>query len=212
MKRILILVFTMIIALGLSLSVYAEEIASDTVVPEDTYTADEVDSVEDEKYSTSFDTVLTRLLEWWDVNKAEIIAAAGFIGAAILTFLWNKIKKFLTDIVSKIISLISSTNASTDNIKSLIKGYNGQTDEISALRGELSETKRKLESANNKLEEVEELIGHIAHILTTVYTNSKALPQGVRDMVNIECAHCMKLVDLGASDSEVVSDEVKEEN
>ena len=211
MKKILILIFAMVIACGLSFTTYAEERGADSAVVEPGAGNAEV-GMTVEGASDTVETVFTRLLEALDVNKDNILAAAGFIGTLLVTIFANKIKNLFADIASKILAVISSQNASSDNVKALIKGYNGQTDEITALKVEVAELRQMLAVAVEKTKESEKLVGHIAHILTTVYTNHKTLPQGVKDMINIECAQCMRIVELEEPPAEVVVDEVEEEN
>ena len=149
-------------------------------------------------------TLLSRIFEWWEANKAEILAACSGIGAFLsAAIVWYKSKK-------PFLSLITSAKTTDERETALIKGYNemvdavkAHTEEVKALREELLEVKRCVINT-------EDIEAHIAKVLSTVYTNSIALPQGVKNMVNVECSQAMTIAnrDLGV---EVISyDETNE--
>ena len=137
-------------------------------------------------------TVYDKALEWWKANEDEIAAFATMVATAIFGIFYSKIKLGINDLIGKNGSLITANASSNKTMGELIVGYNSQVDEIKLLRVENSELKKINEQNASDIAALKGEIGHIAHILTTVYTNSKALPQGVKDMINIECAECMR--------------------
>lgn len=157
-------------------------------------------------------TVYERAIEWWDTYQEEITSIISLGVTAIIGYFVSKIKSWIKDLIRKNGVLENATASSSNKVGELIVGYNGQTDEIRALRVENSELRKINEQNAREITAVKHEIAHIAQILTTVYTNSKALPQGVRDMVNIECAKCMRLASDMKKDTEVAKDDVVEEN
>ena len=142
--------------------------------------------------AASLSSVYDRAIEWWKANEDEITAFATMVATAIFGIFYSKIKLGINDLIGKNGSLITANASSNKTMGELIVGYNSQVDEIKLLRVENSELKKINEQNAADIAALKGEIGHIAHILTTVYTNSKALPQGVKDMINIECAECMR--------------------
>ena len=140
----------------------------------------------------SVSTIYEKAIEWWKVNENEITSFATMIATALFGIFYNKIKTGINDLISKIGSLINANTSSTKTTRELLVGYNSQIDEIKALRDENTQLMKINEQNAADIAALKGEIGHIAHILTTVYTNSKALPQGVKDMINIECAECLR--------------------
>lgn len=173
MKKILTLfILVTVIMIAFTVCAYAEGSA-----PED---------------ATSLASVYDRAIEWWKANEDEITSLATMVATAIFGIFYSKIKLGINDLIGKNGSLITANASSNKTMGELIVGYNSQVDEIKLLRVENSELKKINEQNAADIAALKGEIGHIAHILTTVYTNSKALPQGVKDMINIECAECMR--------------------
>ena len=137
-------------------------------------------------------TVYEKAIEWWKANENEIVSLATMIATAVFGVFYSKIKLGINDLIGKNGSLITANTSSTETLGKLIVGYNSQVDEIKTLRSENAELMKINAQNATDIAALKGEIGHIAHILTTVYTNSKALPQGVKDMINIECAECMR--------------------
>lgn len=153
--------------------------------------------------ATVFESVLDRIFEWWEVNKAEILAACSGIGAALASFvLWLKSKPQF-NILQK------SAKITDERENALIKGYN----EVVEVIGQYNENVKALTVQVQKLQtlvvDTEDIERHIATMLSTAYTNS-VLPQGVKDIISLECAETMKIAnkDLGV---EVISYDTTDE-
>ena len=146
-----------------------------------------------ENVKSALDGILDRLFEWWEANKAEILAALSGVGAVVCAVAsWFKSKR-------PFLSLISSAKVTHEREIELIKGYNevvevikGYNEKVEALTGEVA----KLQKLVSNTEDIE---SHIAKILSTVYTNNAALPQGVKELIRLECVDAMKIAkaDLG---------------
>lgn len=183
MKKILTLfILTTVLMLAFSVCAYAEEVVTE---------------VEGAEETVSMSTVYEKAVEWWKVNENEIASIASLGATALFGLLYGKIKTGIKDLIGKNGMLVNATATSTKATGDLIVGYNSQVDEIKALRSENAALQAINQENAKEIVVIKHEIAHIAHILTTVYTNSKALPQGVRDMVNLECAECMRLAGTG---------------
>lgn len=151
------------------------------------------------------ETLLDRVIEWWEANKAEILASVSGVGAIVYgAFMWIKSKKPL-------MSLLGTAKTTDERENALIKGYNEMVGVVDAQCKIIEALGQKVAEMQAQITNTENIEAHIAKVLSTVYTNS-LLPQGVKDMVNVECAQCMTIAnkDLGV---EVISyDEVGEGN
>ena len=137
--------------------------------------------------------VLDRVFEWWEVNRAEILAACSGLGAALSGIIvWYKSKK-------PFISLMSSAKTTDEREVALIKGYNDMVEVVDKQSKIIESLSNKVDELQAQITNTENIEAHIAKVLSTVYTNSIALPQGVKDMINVECAQCMTIAnkDLG---------------
>lgn len=152
---------------------------------------------------TVFESVLDRIFEWWEVNKAEILAACSGLGAALASaVVWLKSKK-------PFLSLMSSAKTTDERETALIKGYNEVVKVIKEYNDNVKELTAQVQKLQTLVVDTEDIERHIATMLSTAYTNS-VLPQGVKDIISIECAETMKIAnkDLGV---EVISYDTTDE-
>ena len=148
--------------------------------------------------------VLDRLFEWWETNKAEILAALSGMGAAACALIsWMKSKK-------PFLSLISSAKTSDERERALIEGYNEMVEVVKEYNGNIKVLAEKVAELQTLVADTENIEAIIANILTTVYTNNDALPQGIKSLVSLDCAKAMTLAnkDLGV---EVISHDEQDE-
>lgn len=143
--------------------------------------------------AASLSSVYDRAIEWWKANEDEITAFATMVATAIFGIFYSKIKLGINDLIGKNGSLITANASSNKTMGELVVGYNSQVDEIKVLRKENAELKAINEQIANEITLIKKEIGMVAHILSTAYTNSKALPQGTKNIINLECAECMKI-------------------
>lgn len=153
-------------------------------------------------------TVYDKALEWWKANEDEITAFATMVATAIFGIFYSKIKLGINDLIGKNGSLITANASSNKTMRELTVGYNSQVDEIKLLRVENSELRFINEQNAKEIVAIKKEIGMIAHIISTAYSNSKALPQGTKEIINLECAECMKIA--GAAEV-VTGDKVNED-
>ncbi len=143
-------------------------------------------------------SIFTRLIEIWNTYSAELLSGGGIITVVGGLFVaWKKIKPFLLEIVTKLKELLygeSSSGAPTKQSKVL----NGIVDGIEDLDKKIEEFQRIVDMINTEknatkehFEAVEKALCSLAKALELAYSNSK-LPQGVKDLVSLECAACIR--------------------
>lgn len=140
-------------------------------------------------------TFFGRIWEWAQANVAEILTVVGDI--VLVGFLIAqrvKQKKKLVELGKNIITVKDDVANTASSQKSVINVTN-----------ELIEGYNKFEKALNNFDTTENeryktmlaafvQTKAILEILTTVYANSKNIPQGVKDLVNLKYADVLKLV------------------
>ena len=181
-------------------------------------------------------TVFTRITEFVGDHKQEILecaSAAAMITTSVVVGVKNAKK---SEKISSALSYVKSdTDASLNGqtgvvkaVNGLIDGYNGMTRDTEKLKEELSGDYKRLADEYEEMRKAYERYGEtendrnrvtgavlvqnaaILEILQLVYANSKNMPQGVKDMVNLKYANCLKSI----SDDEkvlAVVDSVREQ-
>lgn len=182
------------------------------------------------------ETVFTRITEFVGDHKQEILecaSAAAMITTSVVVGVKNAKK---SEKISSALSYVKSdTDASLNGqtgvvkaVNGLIDGYNGMTRDTEKLKEELSGDYKRLADEYEEMRKAYERYGEtendrnrvtgavlvqnaaILEILQLVYANSKNMPQGVKDMVNLKYANCLKSI----SDDEkvlAVVDSVREQ-
>ncbi|MCD8309495.1 MAG: hypothetical protein LUD19_06545 [Clostridia bacterium] len=190
---------------GLNYVVFAEE-STETVeeLTEPVETTEDTGATETTEETATF---LGRVWEWLSSNYAEVISTAGTVLAAaiaIIVPLFNKKSKSSIDATE--LKLITKQSDTVDAVNTLIESYN-------TLMEKYTEVEQELEEYNSEETEKYKAIGSlitqtktILEILTTVYANSKNLPQGVKDIINLKYAAALKT----ESDDEALIEVVQE--
>jgi hypothetical protein len=155
-------------------------------------------------------TIFTRLWEFVNQYKGEVLTLIGDVALVIIA-IYIKIKnnKGTKEMNSALNTIKQETGISLSNqgnvvnvINNLIDSYNVQAAEYTKLK-EAYEKYGATELDRNKV--IGALAAEIAtvlDILSTVYVNNKNLPQGVKDLVNIKYANCLKALE---NDGELAS-------
>ena len=86
-----------------------------------------------------------------------------------------------TSVVKVVNDMIDGYNGLSNNYKDMKEAY----DQYGAMEGERNRVVGAVLATN----------AAILEILTTVYVNSKNLPQGVKDLVNLKYANCLKTLE-----------------
>lgn len=203
-KRILLIfacVLSVIMLCASPLTCFAAEGDADTEIstteepaetPSEAIT-EEAPAVGDTPTENEPHTLFTRVWEYCVENKTEMLGLAGdaviFILAIFVKLRNDKKTKNITEVLGVIKGDASGTaNSQTSVISSvndMITGYN-----------EMRQSYDKYESVED---DRNRLVGAvmvqntaILEILSTVYVNNKNMPQGVKDLVNLKYANCLK--------------------
>ena len=180
-----------IIGAGTSAIAHAEELPQDgtEIVQEEPQEPVEPAEPADEP------TFFGRIWEWVQANGAEILTVVGDI--VLVGFLIAqkvKQKKKLVELGTNIITVkddvantVSSQKSVVNVTNELIEGYNKFEKALNNFDATEKERYRTMLAAFAQTKAILE-------ILTTVYANSKNIPQGVKDLVNLKYADVLKLV------------------
>ncbi len=141
-------------------------------------------------------TFFGRLMEYVQENQSEIIDCA--IGAAGLILVWtvksltgkgnNKLSSALATIKRDTETSVESQGAVVHTINKMVEGYNSMQTAY--------EKYGATEDDRNRVVGI--LVAQttaILEIIVAAYANSKNLPQGVKDLVSLKYANCLKMVD-----------------
>lgn len=151
--------------------------------------------VESDITETEPPTFFGRIWEWVTTNKAEIITVIGnLLLLCIMIAREMKSKKKLASLGTDLLTIgksVSTTEISQGDVVSvtneLIKGYNKFEKALSSFEETEGERYKTILAAFAQTKAILE-------ILTTVYANSKNIPQGVKDLVNLKYADVLKIV------------------
>lgn len=169
-----------------------------------------------EKHGESFGeagedgTLTSRLFEFVSRYKSEVLTVIGDV-ALIAFAVYAKLKRGKGDkeINAALDRIKQETGLSLTNqgsvvdvINDLIDSYNSQTAEYTKLR-ETYERYGETELDRNKvIGALAAEISTVLDILSAVYVNNRNLPQGIKDLINMKYARCMKMLE---SDGELAS-------
>lgn len=206
MKKKILLIFACVICVALlcasPLTCFAAEVSETENPTEELPVAETTENTENiaesapsetVSQSTASYTLFTRIWEYCVDNKTEMLGLAGDAVIFILAiFVKLRNDKRTKDIASdlKIVKgdaagTASSQTSVVDVVNNMIVGYNGMRESYE--KYENTETDR-----NRLVGAVMVQNTALLEILTTVYVNSKNLPQGVKDLINLKYANCQK--------------------
>ncbi len=176
------------IGAGTSAEAHAEELPQDGTEIVQEEATDPVEPADDP-------TFFGRIMEWVTANAAEILTVLGdIVLVACLIAQRVKQKKKLVELGTNIITVkddvantVSSQKSVVNVTNELIEGYNKFEKALNNFDATESERYKTLLAAFAQTKAILE-------ILTTVYANSKNIPQGVKDLVNLKYADVLKLV------------------
>ena len=178
------------IGTGTASVAHAEELSQDgtEIVQEEQAEPAPVEPVEEP-------TFFGRVWEWVTASTAEILTVLGdIVLVACLIAQRVKQKKKLVELGTNIITVkddVANTVSSQKNVVSvtneLIEGYNKFEKALNNFDATENERYKTMLAAFAQTKAILE-------ILTTVYANSKNIPQGVKDLVNLKYADVLKLV------------------
>lgn len=192
-----VLALSLLLCVGMSSETASVAYAAETSVAEDGVDGNTSSSSDENapSPSTGSPNFFSRVFEWVNGHRTEVITVVGNAIMFIYMIVKNvKSKKSLVEIGSNIMTVkdgVTNTNTMQGNVvnvtNEMIEGYN----RFEAALNEFGKTEQ---------ERYKTMIAAYAQtrailkIMTTVYANSKNVPQGVKDLVNLEYADVLKLV------------------
>ena len=185
-------------------SITAEVETIDTI--EETSTTDNSNEKSEEN-----PTFFGRLWEFVETNYPEIAATVGNVITIIMLIVYHvKSKKKLLNIDTATSKQLGTQSEVVDAVNCLIEGYN-------SLETELSDYNKTEDERYKAVGAMVVQTKAILEILVTVYANSKNIPQGVKDLINLKYAKSLttiedneQLKEIAKSGGEEVATEVKE--
>ena len=143
----------------------------------------------------SWQTLFSRVWEFAVENKTEVLGAAGNALLFCMTLLMKRSNGIqMQDIKSDLKIVKADAGGTASSQVSVVSAMNG-------LIGGYNQMYESYEKYGQTEEDRNKLIGAvmvqnttILEILSTVYVNSKNMPQGVKDLVNLKYANCLKAI------------------
>lgn len=176
-RLIAVLLMVLAVLLACTLIVGAEELpAEGTAVTEEFVPEVDLPVAEEDN------TWVTRLIEYVMNNKASLLGALGdgaiLVVALLIKVKTSKVKSGTDEINSKQIAFVGAMNGMIDGYNSMKQSH----DKYGATEEDRNRVVGVLVAQNTAMLEM----------LVTAYGNSKNLPQGVKDMIMLKYANCMK--------------------
>lgn len=159
---------------------------------------------------TSETNLFGRLYEFFIDNSNDILTVALGGAVIILSLIFDKRNSAKSNLISTGIEVLKNGNNTTlDSQASVVNVANELIDAMTRLDAsyrEFIESYEKIRESEGErtkaVSDVVDLEKAIIEILATVYPNSANLPQGIKDIVTLTYAKCMKKVE-GSSDDKV---------
>ncbi len=148
-------------------------------------------------------TLFSRMWEFVKRYSTEVVTAIGSAALFILNFLLKNSSKKSADATKRSLSDISDVVSGTNNGQAAVIGViNNLVDGYNELKSNYDEMKASYDTYREAEAERNRVVGAvfatntaILEILTTVYANNRNLPQGVKDLVNLQYANCLKTLE-----------------
>lgn len=155
---------------------------------------------EDSDGESTYHTLFTRIWEFVTTYSGETLSVIGSVILLILNLVLKhssskmskETKKTLENIKGEVEETLGGQNSVVDVTNRMIDGYNGLSERYDAMKGAYDQYGAMEGERNRIVGAVLATNSAILEILTTVYVNSKNLPQGVKDLVNLKYANCLK--------------------
>ena len=160
-------------------------------------------SQENVENASTYNTVFTRIWEFVTTYSGETLSV---VGSAILLIL-NLILKHTSSKTSKdtkttleaikneVGETLGGQNSVVSVVNNMIDSYNSLSQNYSAMKESYDRYGAMEGERNRVVGAALATNAAILEILTTVYVNSKNLPQGVKDLVNLKYANCLKTLE-----------------
>jgi hypothetical protein len=145
-------------------------------------------------------TVFTRVWEFVENNTQETLSIVGTVSLLIMNLILKhsgtktskETKIALENITGDVGMTLGGQQSVVEVVNRLIDGYNELSKRYDALKESYDKYGMTEDERNRVSGAVLATNTAILEILTTVYTNNRNLPQGVKDLVNLKYANCLK--------------------
>jgi archaellum component FlaC len=200
MKKLFCLFFAVLFICILVLPCYAESTENPDIV---------IESAEEEVTESEV-TLLDRLTEFWNEYTAEILSGGGMVTTlGLIIFLWKKIKPLLLKVLKAGNETADVQDKQSKAINNLIDLLDKIDERMTALEEKINAVNNNNETVTEHFKEVQKSLEDLAKILDTVYSHSKVLSQGTKDLVHTYCADCIKIAEHEINGGAEVSNNVK---
>jgi archaellum component FlaC len=164
----------------------------------------------EENVTESEVTLLDRLTEFWNEYTAEILSGGGMVTTlGLIIFLWKKIKPLLLKVLKAGNETADVQDKQSKAINNLIDLLDKIDERMTALEEKINAVNNNNETVTEHFKEVQKSLEDLAKILDTVYSHSKVLSQGTKDLVHTYCADCIKIAEHEINGGAEVSNNVK---
>lgn len=215
MKKIFytLLVFLLIFTCVGSTVSFAEEAAEDTVIIED-------DAVKPPSEPEAEPNIFTRLYEAFTSNKTDIFTIGGSAILLVLSLILRKdVGATSKNVVDGIARVLSKTDVSNEKQDAIVGGLNEMVDGYNEIKSQSEAVKKEIDRFGTQIndiiksnESLEVKVDHfftiivslmdkeilqnaeVMEVLSSVYANNQALPQGIKDFVALKRTENAKLV------------------
>lgn len=204
MKKIYSTIVAFVMVLTLCIGIGATEVtdtdfeAAEIVTEEITEAVDEevVESTTEELTEEEYHTLFTRLWEYCMTYKTEIVGVVGDIAIFVLAlFIKLRNDKRTANIAQGIISIKGDTTDTTKAQTSVVGVVNEMVDGYNALKQSYDKYGETEDDRNRVVGTLVAQNAAMLEILTTITVNNKNLPQGIKDIVMLKYANCLKALD-----------------
>ena len=141
-------------------------------------------------------TLGDRLTEFWNDYMSEILSGGSIVTTiGIVVLLWKKIKPLLLKLLRAGNETADVQDKQSKAINSLIDGIEKVDERITAFEEKVNTLSTNNDQVTEHFKEVQRSLADLAKLLDTVYSHSKALSQGTKDLVHTYCAECIKIAE-----------------
>ncbi len=134
-------------------------------------------------------TLLGRCLEYFQEHKSDLLGVLGdgTLFALGILVAWRQRKK-ACDAAASLTGIAASTQSVAASQSGIVTAANGLIDAYNRMQKEYSERQVSEDDRNKAVGALVLQTSAMLKILATVYVNNKNLPQGTKDLVNLEYA------------------------
>lgn len=158
---------------------------------------------EEPEGESAYHTVFTRVWEFVTTYSGESLSVVGSVMLLILNLILKRssskmskeTNKTLKNIKCEVEETLGGQNSVVSVANKMIDGYNDMSRKYDAMKESYDQYGATEDERNRVVGAVFATNAAILEILTTVYVNSKNLPQGVKDLVNLKYANCLKTLE-----------------